>query len=75
MSLLSPATTPAVPCYLRSVANAEGELHRLRAQVAAKAAELQEARQAEAEYAAECEQLSRELAAERLRAMVGGAGR
>ncbi|KAL4458577.1 hypothetical protein ABPG75_013442 [Micractinium tetrahymenae] len=50
-----------------SVADAEGELRRLRAEVAAKAAELREAKEAEAEYAAECEQLSRELAAERLR--------
>ncbi|PRW59715.1 lipoxygenase homology domain-containing 1 isoform A [Chlorella sorokiniana] len=48
--------------------DSEGELARLRAEVAAKAAELRDATHAEAEAEAECERLGRELAAERLRA-------
>lgn len=48
--------------------DAEDQVRRLRAEVAAKAAELREARAAEQETSDECERLSRELAAERLRA-------
>lgn len=50
------------------VDDAEDQVRRLRAEVAAKAAELREARAAEQETSDECERLSRELAAERLRA-------
>lgn len=46
-------------------------MRRLRAEMAAKAAELREVRAAEQEAAEDCERLSRDLAAERLRAKVG----
>ena len=50
-------------------------MRRLRAEMAAKAAELREVRAAEQEAAEDCERLSRDLAAERLRAKVCGRGR
>ena len=74
LSQLLPNRCPcpaALPAFLCRVGGSEGELRRLRAEVAAKAAEVQEARQAEAEYAEECGRLGRDLAAERLRAKVG----
>ncbi len=51
--------------------DAEETVRRLRAEMAAKAAELREVRAAEQEAAEDCERLSRDLAAERLRAKVG----
>jgi hypothetical protein len=68
---LLPWYWPCLVALLCRVGGSEGELLRLRAEVAAKAAEVQEARQAEAEYAEECGRLGRDLAAERLRAKVG----
>ena len=60
----------AVQAACRSSAADAEELQRLRSEVAAKSVEVQEARAAEGEYAAECECLGRDLAAERLRAKV-----
>lgn len=57
-------------CCYRSATDTDHELRCLRAEVAAKEAELRDAKHAEAEYAAECDQLSRALAAERLKAKV-----
>lgn len=69
-SALWGADLPALPFAACRVGDSEGELARLRAEVAAKAAELRDAKQAEAEAEAECERLGRQLAAERLRAKV-----
>ena len=60
----------ASPSFCCRAGTNDNELARLRDEVAAKAAELRDAKQAEAEAEAECERLGRELAAERLRAKV-----
>lgn len=54
--------------------DADGELARLRAEVAARVAELREAKHAEEAAEAECARLGKELAAERLRVKVSSWG-
>ena len=57
------------PCRFNA---ANEEIERLRAAVAAKEGEVREAKQAEQEFAAECERLDRDFTAERQKLMVGG---
>lgn len=66
VSLCPPACLPVC-----RAGDADGEVARLRAEAAARAAELREAKQAEAAVTAECERLERELVTERLRTNVG----
>lgn len=69
-SLLS-LRSPSTPTLRFNAANEE--IERLRAAVAAKEAEVREAKQAEQEFAAECERLEGEFSAEKQKLMVGAA--